>query len=93
MTYPKYTANKPKTKLIPMYSKAVKNCPFCINIRFSPENVEKVVKPPQTPTIKKSLKSADMISLLAEIPIINPIRKLPKTFTVNVPMGTERKCQ
>ena len=37
------------------YTKAVKNAPDFISSPVSSENVEKVVKPPQIPTFKKSI--------------------------------------
>jgi hypothetical protein len=54
---------------------------------------EKVVNPPQNPTIKKRRKLGDRISLLEEMPIKNPIIKLPMTLTVKVPNGIEKKCK
>ena len=79
--------------LNPVYTKTDANCPFCISVKFSAVNDEKVVKPPQIPTIKNRRKPGEMISLFAETPIINPISKLPATFTVNVPMGIDKTCQ
>lgn len=91
--YPKYTAKNPNKILAPVYNNAVKNCPFCINIMFSFEKDENVVNPPHTPTIRNNRKSGERISLFEEIPTRKPIKKLPNTFTVSVPIGMERKCQ
>ena len=79
--------------LKPVYNRADANCPFCIKAKFSPVKDENVVKPPQNPTIKNKRMLGGIISLFAEIPIIIPIIKLPKTFTVNVPKGMDKKCQ
>ena len=91
--YPKYTAKKPKKILKPVYSKTEANCPFCINVKFSSVNDENVVNPPQIPTIKNKRKLGVIISLLAEMPTIKPMIKLPKTLTVNVPNGIENIFQ
>ena len=79
--------------LNPVYIKTEAICPFCIKVRFSAVKDEKVVKPPQIPTIKNRRKPGDIISLFPEIPIIKPISKLPNTFTDKVPIGMDRKCQ
>jgi len=52
-------------------------------------NEEKVVKPPQTPTIRNRRRLGEIISLLDETPAKNPIIKLPNTFIVKVPKGME----
>tara|TARA_B100001057_G_C22844927_1_gene948588 strand:+ start:198 stop:386 length:189 start_codon:yes stop_codon:yes gene_type:complete len=48
-----YTDRTPSKRLINKYEKNLKNSPFCIKIRFSIENAENVVNPPQNPTVKK----------------------------------------
>ena len=79
--------------LNPVYINTEANCPFCIKVIFSNVNDENVVKPPQKPTIKNNLNPGVIISLFEEIPTINPIIKLPKIFTVNVPIGIDKRFQ
>lgn len=59
--------------------------------RFSLANVEKVVNPPQNPTVRNILIPGLIRSPLSDIPYMIPIRKLPKMFTVNVPQGNAAK--
>jgi hypothetical protein len=59
--------------------------PLFSKFRFSRENAEKVVKPPQKPTISKSCRLELGDSVLNSHPISIPMSKLPKTLTVNVP--------
>lgn len=78
--------------LTPVYIRALANCPFCIKVKFSPVKDENVVNPPQNPAIKKIRKLGEIISVFAVIPIIKPMSKLPKMFTVKVPIGIDKKC-
>lgn len=77
--------------LRPVYRSIGNNCPLCMSTRFSLVNDEKVVNPPHIPTIKKSRHSAESNILLSEIPVKNPIIKLPAIFTARVPTGIEKK--
>lgn len=52
---------------------------------------EKVVNPPQNPTIKNNRKSVEINSLLLAIPARKPIIKLPVILTVSVPTGIDKK--
>lgn len=56
--------------------------------KFSCENVEKVVSPPQNPAVTKALASAesDMVPLSIS-PYIRPIMKQPIILTVSVAHG------
>lgn len=58
---------------------------------FSFVKDEKVVKPPQIPTINNSLMSAVIHSLLIGTPAKNPMMKLPKILTASVPIGNAIK--
>ena len=51
------------------------------------ENDENVVKPPQIPTVRKSLTSDERKSPFSAKPKISPINKLPRMFTENVAQG------
>jgi hypothetical protein len=88
--YPKKTAMKPKKILNPVYKRIERNCPLCSSIRFSFVNDEKVVNPPHNPTIKKRRHSVVRIVLLSDIPVRNPMMKLPVILTSRVPNGIEK---
>jgi hypothetical protein len=49
--------------------------------------VEKVVKPPQNPTVRNIFHPGVRSELLSENPYINPISKQPVIFTTKVPKG------
>ena len=51
------------------------------------EKVEKVVNPPQIPTVKKSRHSDDIINPFSKMPRKIPIRKLPEMLIIRVPQG------
>jgi hypothetical protein len=54
-------------------------------------NEENVVNPPHKPTIRKSLHSREIRSLFSDIPVSNPIKKLPVILIRSVPTGIEKK--
>ena len=56
---------------------------------FSFAKVEKVVNPPQNPTVRKIRHSSEIIFVLSEIPKINPISKHPNKLTAMVPNGND----
>jgi hypothetical protein len=56
---------------------------------FSLAKVEKVVNPPQNPTVRKIRHSSEIIFVLSEIPKINPISKHPNKLTAMVPNGND----
>ena len=57
-----------------------------MRLNVSPENAEKVVKPPSTPVTSSSLVSV-VTSVLSNNPKRTPISKHPKRFTISVPYG------
>lgn len=59
---------------------------FSSIVRFSSENAEKVVKPPQIPTWVKSLIFEETL-MRSKRPANNPIKKEPKKFITRVFMG------
>lgn len=59
------------------------------NENDSNENVEKVVNPPQNPTINKAFNLSFINPFLLNIPQIKPKRRHPKTFIVKVAKGKE----
>jgi len=75
-----------------VYKRTVRNCPFCMSIKFSLVKLEKVVNPPQKPTMSSKRKSPLIKSLLVLIPAKNPMIKLPTILTVNVPIGIASTC-
>ena len=84
---PTYTMKGPKIKLSPEYKKRFRNSLFCNSMKDSLENVEKVVNPPHSPTVRNKRHSGDMKLLLSEIPKKTPMRRLPSIFTKKVPQG------
>ena len=60
--------------------------PFSNKFHASKEKVEKVVNPPQTPVFQNKVHvSGHAFSVL--IPTIQPIRKAPRRFVINVSQG------
>ena len=52
------------------------------------ENEANVEKPPKNPTAKNIFKTSDTsFNLPMKKPVTIPIKKLPKMFTANVPIG------
>lgn len=58
--------------------------PSCRRLILSAENVEKVVKPPQKPIIKRRRRDVEFTLIQDDS---NPIIKHPKIFTTSVPIG------
>lgn len=58
---------------------------------MSSAKVEKVVKPPQKPVMSNALIDDDNTPRLSAKPNSRPIKKLPTTFTANVPRGKPPK--
>ena len=89
---PTYTAIIPRTTLPPEYAAACHSCWVRRRVKVSLQNVEKVVKPPQNPTVRKSFQLSDMPVPRSTMPQKTPISKQPKRFTAIVPIGkTARK--
>jgi hypothetical protein len=59
---------------------------FIISI-ISKEKVEKVVKDPKIPIMRKYLIMFEEMFLFSMYPIKKPIKNDPKIFTINVPRG------
>jgi len=72
---------KAKYRKLPSRSKAM----------FSLANVEKVVNPPQKPTVKNNLQSELIRLPLSDKPKKIPISKHPIIFTRKVPYGNAEK--
>ncbi|CAM5575840.1 hypothetical protein RLIN73S_07447 [Rhodanobacter lindaniclasticus] len=56
-------------------------------VAASPENVEKVVRPPRKPVITNSCSSGDTAWKLRNRPIATPISRPPMRFAASVPIG------
>ncbi len=65
-----------------MRKSLISNFGVIINVS-SLANVEKVVKPPKKPVTK----NAGNHEIEIDKPIVNPIKKLPTRFTINVAIG------
>ena len=61
--------------------------PACSITNASLENVEKVVKPPQRPTVRNNDQWLASLPFLLNTPHRRPIRKHPTRFTVSVAQG------
>lgn len=84
---PAQTAINPIITLARIYKNMDNNSPFKHKLYDSKEKVEKVVNPPQKPTIKKAFILASMIPVLFIIPLIIPNKKHPKILIVKVANG------
>jgi hypothetical protein len=62
-------------------------CLLSNRLKASSENVENVVKPPQTPVFQNRTVLSDMPSLLLVTPTINPIRTAPIILVIRVNTG------
>jgi hypothetical protein len=62
-----------------------------MSTRFSFANEEKVVKPPQNPTVRNIRHSVDKYAERSNIPYKTPMIKQPVILTRNVPQGKEDK--
>ena len=67
-----------------MYNNKVVKFPLCHKEKFSAENVEKVVNPPQKPVIRRNFNALSSF-MKSEERI--PMRKQPIKFTTKVPKG------
>ena len=61
--------------------------PDCSIISASFENVEKVVKPPQSPTVRNKAQLLPSLAVRLNRPHKSPIRKQPTRFTISVAQG------
>jgi hypothetical protein len=84
---PPKVATNPKNTLSPAYREKYKKLPSLRSAIFSFEKVEKVVKPPQNPTVRKNRSSVLLRLPRSERPKSKPIRKQPRRFTIKVPKG------
>ena len=73
--------------LIATYAKRLMKFPACSIIKASLEKVEKVVNPPQMPTIMKSAHELFSLAFLLKNPQRSPIANQPTRFTTRVPQG------
>jgi len=74
------------SKTLPkIFKQANKNSVFFIRLKVSNENVEKVVKPPQNPTPRKSFSVKLKLPFSSNPKIKTPIIILPIIFTASVP--------
>ena len=69
---------------------AKKNSPFNPKLRDSEEKVEKVVNPPQNPTIKKGFQRDEKSEFFCIQPNSNPKRKQPIILIRKVAIGKGR---
>ncbi len=75
------------TTLPTIFTRANVYSEFFIKLTVSSENVEKVVKPPQKPTVRNNFNSCEITARSFSPYIITPRIKHPKTFTMSVPKG------
>ena len=83
---PSRAADNPNAKLSTTLESAVNACPFSSNVNVSMLNEENVVKPPKNPAANISRAGSEKL-LPSKNVTSTPIRKLPITFTVKVPIG------
>ena len=70
-----------------MYPAKPQMFPDCSIISASFEKVEKVVKPPQSPTVRNKAQLLPSLAVRLNRPHKNPIRKQPTRFTDSVAQG------
>lgn len=70
-----------------IYIKEDSISPLIPKLNDSYEKVENVVNPPQKPVINNALSLGDNIPDRLKSPVINPNKKQPKIFIVNVAKG------
>ena len=73
--------------LIATYAIRLMKFPACSIIKPSLEKVEKVVNPPQIPTVMKSAHELLSLEFLLKNPQRRPITRQPTRFTISVPHG------
>ena len=89
---PATVASSPNATLPVVYSKKYSRWPERSNEIFSSEKVEKVVKPPQMPVIKKSFVPGWSNWPFSNSPKNTPMARQPRIFTNMVPMGKADGC-
>ena len=70
-----------------MYPAKPQMFPDCSIISASFENVEKVVNPPQSPTVRNKAQLLPSLAVRLNRPHNSPIRKQPTRFTASVAQG------
>ena len=70
-----------------MYPAKPQMFPDCSIISASFEKVEKVVKPPQSPTVRNKAQLLPSLAVRLNRPHNSPIRKQPTRFTASVAQG------
>lgn len=83
---PALQSASPRITLKPIYSNAVKDCPFCIRFTFSSAKVEKVVNPPQKPEASNIYVPCCTWCLLSS-PNSSPMISEPTTLIAKVANG------
>jgi hypothetical protein len=84
---PKYTARMQKKKLKEAYREKSNHSLSRSSRNESLENEEKVVNPPQIPTVRKSRRSAERKSPFSEMPMMIPISRHPVILMIRVGHG------
>ncbi len=84
---PKKVAAIPRKTLSPVYITKWKKSPSRNSARFSLAKVEKVVNPPQKPTVRNIFHPGVKREVLSEKPYINPMSRHPEILTKKVPKG------
>ena len=87
MIKPNQIAINPRITLAKVYRKAEITSPFNPRLKVSNEKVEKVVKPPQKPTIRSAFNLGGIAPVLPNSPKSNPNKKQPKILMVKVASG------
>ena len=81
---PKKTENIPTKMLENTYISKYVSWLLLINVKFSWLKEEKVVKPPQNPTVNKITRDESMLEFLIDQPRAKPIKKHPNKFVRRV---------
>ena len=90
--YPVAASRMPITTLPATYSAKPVQLPACIICRDSFEKEEKVVNPPQKPTLSNSIICCEAQEHRLEKPPIKPISRHPSKLTMNVAHGNPPEC-
>lgn len=77
----------PTTTLMATYPAKPQRLPPCSITSDSFEKVEKVVKPPQSPTVRNKAQLLPSVPFLLNMPHRRPIRKQPTRLTASVAQG------
>ncbi len=86
---PRKQESKHKPTLISTFPTALIKLPCRIRFNVSNEKVEKVVKPPNTPTKMANRTSSETLIRSSSAKDRKPINNEPTTFTNKVPYGKE----